>query len=56
MIIEKRDGMLWADIFWDDLSAEAQVELLGLMGENGNFDVLPIASINVSQEDDKDAL
>ena len=52
MITEERDGILWADIFWDDLSNEAQAELLQLMGENGNFDVFPIASINVSQEGD----
>jgi hypothetical protein len=52
MIIEKRDGGLWTDIFWDDLSAEARAELITLMGGNGNFDVFPIASINVSPEED----
>ena len=53
MRIEKRDGGLWVDILWDDLSAKAQKQLLKLMGENGNFDVFPIASINVSQEEDE---
>lgn len=24
MVIEKRDDTLWADIFWEDLSTEAQ--------------------------------
>ena len=52
MIIEKRYGILWADIFWDDLSTEAQTELLSLIGNNGNYDIFPIASINVSQEEE----
>ena len=56
MITEERDGILWADIFWDDLSDETQEELFNLMGENGNFDVIPFASINVSREDDEDEL
>ena len=48
MIVEKRDGGLWVDILWDDLSSKTQKQLLKLMGENGNFDVVPVASINVS--------
>ena len=50
MIIEKRDDTVWADIFWDDLAVEAQTELLNLMGDNGNYDVFPIVSINVERE------
>ena len=52
MVIEERDGIVWADIYWDDLSDEAQKSLLNIMGENGNFDVFPIASINISPEED----
>jgi hypothetical protein len=52
MVIEKREGLLWADIFWDDLSSTVQSELLELMGDNGNYDVTPLASINVSPEED----
>ena len=54
MIIEKRDGTLWADIFWDDLSAEVQEELLSHMGDNGNYDVFPFGSINISSEEGVD--
>ena len=54
MLIEERDDTLWADIFWDDLSAETQTELLNLIGDNGNYDVFPLASINVSQEENED--
>ena len=52
MIVEERNGILWADIYWNDLSAKAQVELLKLIGDNGNYDVFPIASINISLEKD----
>ena len=42
---------MWVDLFWDDLSAEAQAELLKLIGDNGNYDVFPLASINVTPEE-----
>ena len=54
MITYTRDDILWADIFFDDLSTEAQTELLNFLGDNGNYDVFPIASINVSQEGEDD--
>ena len=56
MNIEERDDIQWADIFWDDLSAETRKELLSLMDGNGNFDVCPIASINVSRKEEEDDL
>ena len=52
MTVENRDGVLFADIFFEDLSDEAQAELLRLMGDNGNYDVFPLASINISSYDD----
>ena len=50
MQVEERDGETWVDIFWDDLCPETQEKLLALMGDNGNYDVCQIASINVSKE------
>lgn len=50
MVIEKRDDTLWADIFWEDLSTEAQTELSKYMGDNGNYDVFPIFSVSISHE------
>ena len=47
-----RDGNLWVDIFWDDLSKETQTELLKHMGDNGNYDVYPIVSINITPENE----
>ncbi|GHU57340.1 hypothetical protein AGMMS49975_22740 [Clostridia bacterium] len=53
MTITERDGGLWVDLFWDDLSETTQAELLNLMGDNGNFDVYPLASINVSPAEEQ---
>jgi hypothetical protein len=50
MLVEKRENVLWADIYWNDLSAETQAELLNLIGDNGNYDVFPIVSVNISHE------
>lgn len=33
------------EIYWSDLTKEKQEEILEAFGENGNFDVFPIASI-----------
>ncbi|MDR2531978.1 MAG: hypothetical protein LBC82_03960 [Oscillospiraceae bacterium] len=55
MVIEKHDNILWADIFWDDLSPITKSELLELMGDNGNYDVTPLVSINVSSEEGAEA-
>ncbi len=39
------------EIFWDDLTPEAQKRLYEFLGgENGNYDVFPIATIE--QEDE----
>ena len=54
MIVYNRDNATLVDIFWEDLSAEAQTELFNLIGDNGNYDVFPIVSINVSQEEDNE--
>lgn len=33
------------DIMWDDLKPEIQERLFRMLGDNGNFDVVPIATI-----------
>ncbi len=35
------------EIYWDDLKPETQKELLELMGDNSNFDVIPIATLSI---------
>lgn len=46
------------EIYWDDLTESKQKEILDLLGDNGNYDVFPIATIEAEQEEDptEDAL
>lgn len=39
------------EIYWDDLTKEKQDEILEALGNNGNYDVFPIAQIGVDGED-----
>ncbi len=38
------------EIYWQNLNEETQKELLELMGDNGNFDVIPIVTVPIEQE------
>lgn len=40
------------EIFWNDLTPEKQKEILDALGENGNYDVLPIATILIDAEEE----
>ncbi len=50
MIVKDHDGVLYAEVYLDDLSPEAQEKLLELIGENANFDSYPIALIPIENE------
>lgn len=39
------------EIYWQDLTKEKQQEIIEKMGDNGNYDVFPIATIEF--EDDE---
>ncbi len=39
------------EIYWSDLTEEKQQELLNLLGDNQNWDVFPIAEIEIGEED-----
>lgn len=41
------------EIYWGNLNKETQKELLELMGDNGNYDVVPIATIPVKMEQEE---
>lgn len=41
-------------IFWDDLTGEKQQEILNALGDNGNYDVFPIAEIDIDDDDQVD--
>lgn len=38
------------EIYWNDLTAEKQQELLNALGDNGNYDVFPIAVLEFEEE------
>ena len=38
------------EIYWNDLTADKQQELLNALGANGNYDVFPIATIEIEEE------
>ena len=42
------------EIYWQDLTRAKQSEILQAFGENGNWDVFPIAAIDVPAEDEAD--
>lgn len=46
------------EIYWDDLTESKQKEILDALGDNGNYDVFPIATIEAGQEEEptEDAL
>ncbi len=39
------------EIYWDDLTKEKQKEILDKLGDNGNYDVYPISSIEFENKD-----
>lgn len=46
--------MATIEIYWDDLTPEKQQEIFeALGGENGNYDVFPIATLEFEAEEDK---
>ena len=38
------------EIYWNDLTEEKKKELLNILGDNGNYDVVPIATIEFEEE------
>lgn len=51
MEMVEKDGITSIALFWGDLSAAVQEELLKLLGNNGNYDVFPIAEIVYEKEE-----
>ena len=46
--------MATIEIYWDDLTPEKQQEIFeALGGENGNYDVFPIATLEFEDEEDE---
>ena len=45
MIVVYHENRKVIQLFWDDLSSSAKERLLELFGENGNYDVFPLAEL-----------
>lgn len=39
------------EIYWDDLIPAKQAELLALLGDNGNYDVFPLCTIELEGDE-----
>ena len=38
------------EFYWNDLTKEKQEEILNLLGENGNWDVIPFCTLEIETE------
>lgn len=41
------------EIYFDDLKEETQQAILELLGDNGNYDVIPIVTIEPDEDDER---
>lgn len=48
-IRKETDGMVF-EIYIDDLKPEVKAKLVSFLGDNGNFDVFPLAAIGREEE------
>lgn len=46
--------MIRIPIYFDDLKEEKQNEILAVLGDDGNYDVIPIATLYSDNEGDSD--
>ena len=53
MIVVYHENRKVIQFFWDDLSSSAKERLLELLGDNGNFDVFPLAELVIENETDE---
>ena len=53
MIVVYHENRKVVQLFWDDLSPSAKERLLELLGDNGNYDVFPLAELVIENETDE---
>ena len=53
MIVVYHENRKVIQLFWDDLSSSAKERLLELFGDNGNYDVFPLAELLIENETDE---
>lgn len=49
-IYQDSNGEHWLDFYWDDLTPQAQAEVVKALGDNGQFDIYPIGSVPISRK------
>ncbi len=40
------------EIYWQDLTPEKQAEIMEVLGDTGNYDVFPIATVDYEEDAD----
>ena len=50
MIVTEYKTTKVISLYWDDLSASAKERLTDILGDNGNYDVFPLAEIEIEKE------
>ena len=53
MIVVYHENRKVIQLYWDDLSSSAKERLLELLGDNGNYDVFPLAELVIENETDE---
>jgi len=53
MIVVYHENRKVIQLYWDDLSSSAKERLLELFGDNGNYDVFPLAELVFENETDE---
>ena len=42
--------MIQIEIYWNDLTPEKQKEIIETIGDNNNWDVFPIATVDIEED------
>ena len=50
-LLEGRKQMIKVEIYWQDLTEQKQAELLELFGDNGNWDMIPMCTLEIEEEE-----
>ena len=54
MIVVYHENRKVIQLFWDDLSSSAKERLLELFGDNGNYDVFPLAELVFENDENRE--
>ena len=54
MIVVYHENRKVIQLYWDDLSSSAKERLLELLGDNGNFDVFPLAELVFENDENRE--